>query len=87
MISGLRDKGGRGYAVAVFAIGMGTIVEMTCLWALFDEVLPAVHFAGITTGYFLMLGAVGAVFQGQNIARALPGERYQDDEKVSDAES
>lgn len=88
MISGLRFQGGRGYAVAVFAIGLGTIVEMTCTLALFDKLLPAAHFAAITTSYFLMLGAVGAVFQGRNIARALPGQRYQEtDERVSDAES
>jgi len=76
MISALSAKG-RGYAIAVSAIGLGTIVEMTATLGLFWEVLPAMYWAQVTGSYFLMLGAVGAIYQGQNIANALPGQRAE----------
>ena len=65
-------SGGRGYSVAILAIGLGTMVVLVAMF-LFSDNGEAV--IGALSGYFLMLGAVGAVYQGQNITQGLPGKR------------
>jgi len=64
--------GGRGYSVAILAIGLGTVVIVLAMFVFSghgESVIDAL------SGYFLMLGAVGAVYQGQNITQGLPGKR------------
>ncbi len=67
MLKTAHELGGRGYAIAVWTVGLMTIVMLMSLWLLKDGV-------GIQ-GYMMSCGAIGAAYQGQNIARALPGKR------------
>ena len=73
MITGLHSQGGRGYAVAVWTIGLMSIVAVTCLWVIREPD----SLARILSAFMLGASGVGAAFQGQNIARALPGQRTE----------
>jgi len=73
-------KFGRGYAVAVWTIGLMTIVALACLWL----VTEADSVARILSAYMLGCGGIGTAYQGQNIVRGLPGLRpdgYRESER------
>ena len=71
MLSSAHKLGGRGYAVAVWSVGMMTIVALACLWLISE----ADALARIISTFMLGVGGIGTAYQGQNIAKALPGQR------------
>lgn len=70
-----RRTWGRAYSLALWAVGLGTIVEMMCVYALFERALPPLPFAEITGGYMLLLLGVGAGVQLPSAAEKMPGRR------------
>ena len=71
MLSSALKDGGRGYAIAVWSVGMMTIVALACLWLISE----ADALARIISTFMLGVGGIGTAYQGQNIAKALPGAR------------
>jgi len=75
MLKATKEIGGRGYSIAVWCSGLLAIVEILVVWGLFDEKLNGEEFTSMTTLFIMTIGAIGGVYQGQNIINALPGTR------------
>jgi hypothetical protein len=78
VITDARKTWGRANTLALWAIAVGTTVEMCCVWALFDRMLPASVFGEITTGFLWLLGLLGAGAQLPSAAEKMPGHRSYD---------
>jgi len=75
MLRGLKEIGGRGFSIVIWCSGILLIVELLLFWALFDAKITSEDFAGLTQLFILMIGAMGGVYQGQNLINAMPGTR------------
>jgi hypothetical protein len=75
MLATTKNIGGRGYSIVVWCSGLLMIVELLLIWALFEGSLTGTEFTDITTLFFLMIGGMGGVYQGQNLINAVPGVR------------
>ena len=68
MLDRTKQSGGRGYAVAVWAINWSTFVITAVIFLVAVDRVPGDVVGVGLAAYFGMIGIVGAAYQGKNIA-------------------